>query len=53
MFVADYVIAHELAHLIEPNHRLRFWNIVRVQVAQTDKAKRWLKEHGQLLEQDL
>ena len=53
MFVIDYVIAHELTHLIEPNHTPRFWNIVRVQVAQTDKAKRWLEEHGQLLEQDL
>ncbi|AUB81212.1 M48 family metallopeptidase [Candidatus Thiodictyon syntrophicum] len=53
LFVIDYVIAHELAHLIEPNHTPRFWSIVRIAVVQMDKAKGWLKENGQLLEQDL
>jgi len=53
MFVIDYVIAHELAHLLEPNHTARFWNIVKAQVTAVEKAKAWLKEHGQFLEQDL
>jgi predicted metal-dependent hydrolase len=53
MFVIDYVIVHELAHLIEPNHTPRFWNIVKAQVPGMEKAKVWLKEHGQFLEQDL
>jgi predicted metal-dependent hydrolase len=51
MFVIDYVIVHELAHLIEPNHTPRFWNIVRTQAPGMEKAKTWLKEHGALLEQ--
>jgi predicted metal-dependent hydrolase len=51
MFVIDYVIVHELAHLLEPNHTPRFWNIVHTQAPTMDKAKVWLKEHGQLLEQ--
>ncbi len=42
-FVIDYVIVHELAHLIEANHTPRFWNIVRTQVPTTEKAKSWLE----------
>ncbi|MCX7571293.1 SprT family zinc-dependent metalloprotease [Tumebacillus sp. DT12] len=53
MFVIDYVIVHELAHLIENNHTPRFWNIVRAQAPTMEKAKTWLKENGQLLEQML
>lgn len=53
MFVIDYVIIHELAHLIEANHTPRFWNIVRAQAPTMEKAKAWLKEHGQLLEQEI
>lgn len=53
MFVIDYVIVHELAHLIESNHTSRFWNIVRAQTPTMERAKNWLKEHGQLLEQKI
>jgi hypothetical protein len=51
MFVIDYAIFHELAHLIEANHTPRFWNIIRAQAPTMEKAKAWLKENGQLLEQ--
>jgi predicted metal-dependent hydrolase len=53
MFVIDYVIVHELAHLMESNHTPAFWDIVRAQAPTMDKAKAWLKEHGQLLEQTI
>jgi len=53
MSVVDYVVIHELAHLIEANHTPRFWNIVRAQHPTTDKARAWLKQHGALLEQNL
>jgi hypothetical protein len=53
MFVIDYVIVHELAHLFEANHTSRFWNIVRSQSPKMDNAKQWLKEHGEILETDI
>lgn len=53
MFVIDYVIVHELAHLIEANHTSRFWNIVRAQLPATERARDWLRENGQSLEEDV
>lgn len=53
MHVIDYVIVHELAHLLESNHTPKFWNIVRAKAPLSEKAKTWLKEHGQLLEEDV
>lgn len=53
MYVVDYVVVHELAHLLESNHTPRFWNIVRAQSPKMEKAKQWLQDHGQLLEEDI
>ncbi len=43
--VLDYVVIHELAHLREPGHGPRFWSLVRHHAPQTDRARRWLREH--------
>ncbi len=44
--VADYVAAHECAHLIEANHGPKFWALVR-QIHGSEKPSRdWLKHHG-------
>ena len=53
MFVIDYVIIHELAHLLVANHTPDFWNIIRAQTPKMDKAKQWLLENGQLLEEEI
>lgn len=53
MSVIDYVIVHELAHLLEANHTPDFWNIVRAKVPGAEKSKAWLKAHGQLLEEEI
>lgn len=43
--VIDYVIVHELCHLIEPNHSSRFWKKVRQFMPDYEKHKQWLKEY--------
>lgn len=48
--VIDYLVAHELAHLLESNHTPKFWNIVAVHAPGHVKAKEWLKVHGHRLE---
>jgi hypothetical protein len=53
MFVIDYVIIHELAHLLEANHTTVFWSIIRAKTPTMEKAKTWLRENGQLLEEDV
>ncbi|QIO31341.1 M48 family metallopeptidase [Bradyrhizobium sp. 1(2017)] len=53
VFVIDYVVVHELAHLIEANHSSRFWSIIRTQLPSMEKARAWLKEHGQVLEEEV
>jgi hypothetical protein len=51
--VSDYVIVHELAHLLESSHGDRFWSIVQSQVPRVEMSRAWLREHGELLELDL
>ena len=41
----------QLAHLLEPNHTARFWDIVRTHAPGVERARAWLREHGQLLEE--
>jgi len=44
--VADYVAAHECAHLIEANHGPRFWALVRDLVGDPAPHRDWLRREG-------
>ncbi len=52
MTVIEYIIVHELTHLLEANHTPEFWNRVAVTQPNYTKAKNWLKEFGHELETD-
>ena len=44
--VVDYVVVHELAHLIELNHTPQFWACVSRALPEYERRKEWLAENG-------
>ena len=44
--VVDYVVVHELCHLIEMNHSKAFWEQVEKIMPDYKAHKQWLKDHG-------
>lgn len=48
-WIIDYVIAHEVAHLLEMNHSKRFWQIVNSIYPKYKEAESWLKINGKTL----
>jgi hypothetical protein len=47
--VIDYVIVHELAHLVEMNHSRRFWERLGRVLPDYAKRRKWLRENEQRL----
>lgn len=50
-YVARYVAAHEVAHMLEMNHSAKFWRVVEDMYGDCTPAKEWLKANGQRLMQ--
>ncbi len=49
-WVLDYVVAHEVAHLVELNHGPRFWRLVDDLGPDRRLAQAWLKANGARLQ---
>jgi predicted metal-dependent hydrolase len=47
--VCDYVIVHELMHLRQQNHSIRFWRLVERACPAFRDAERWLRTEGRWL----
>lgn len=44
--IADYVIVHELAHVLEPRHDRAFWSLVARAMPDFERRREWLALHG-------
>ena len=47
--VIDYIVVHELCHLIEHNHSPKYWSCVEKFMPNSKESKVWLKENTDLL----
>jgi hypothetical protein len=47
--VCEYVLLHELMHLTQQNHSVRFWRLVERACPDFREAERWLKTEGRSL----
>jgi len=43
--VLEYVVVHELAHLVEPNHSDAFWAVLAAQLPDYADRRAWLREN--------
>jgi len=43
--IIDYMIAHEVCHLVHMDHSAKFWNLVESVCPEFDYYMAWLKEH--------
>ena len=44
--VLDYVVVHEVCHLVEHHHGPAFWELVAKRRSKYQESKDWLDEHG-------
>lgn len=48
--VLDYVVVHELIHLIHPNHSRDFWSLVETIIPDYKEKREWLRINGKSLD---
>lgn len=49
--ILEYVVVHELCHLVHMNHSKKFWGLVSTVIPDYKERRNWLKDTGVLIEQ--
>ncbi len=44
--VIEYVVLHEMGHLVEKNHSPKFWKLIKDHMSDYSEKKDWLKVNG-------
>lgn len=47
--IVDYVVVHELCHLVYPDHSKEYWGLLETILPDYAERKEWLKVNGRLL----
>ena len=48
--IVDYVVVHELAHLLHMGHSKEFWKTVGLYISDVKQKRKWLRENGHTLQ---
>lgn len=49
MEVVQYVMIHEVCHLVHMNHSKQFWGLVETMMPGYEKSRQWLTKHGRMM----
>jgi hypothetical protein len=47
--IFDYLIVHELCHMVHHNHSAKYWNLVATILPNHRQSRKWLRENGSRL----
>jgi predicted metal-dependent hydrolase len=42
----DYVVVHELCHIVHLNHSEKFWSLLKTILSESEMRRKWLKENS-------
>ena len=46
--VLDYIVVHEMAHMVYMNHSQEFWHLVKKVLPDYVQRKEWLRNNGKI-----
>ena len=50
ILIVDYLVVHEMTHIIEKNHTPEFWHLISIILPDYEDRKEWLDKNGKDLD---